>query len=162
MTPKRRANLERLLKPRHVAVIGGRDAETVAAECKRIGFTGPFWPVNPKRSHIGGHPCFTSIDALPEAPDAVFLAVPKEAAIEALQKLSGMGAGGVVCYTAGFGETGSEGADDEARLVAAAGDLALVGPNCYGVIRRCSGSRISSMRWRSGRRCAPSGCTSRG
>ena len=134
MTPKRRANLERLLKPRHVAVIGGRDAETVAAECKRIGFSGPFWPVNPKRSHIGGHPCFASIDALPEAPDAVFLAVPKEAAIEALRKLSAMGAGGVVCYTAGFGETGSEGADDEARLVAAAGDLALVGPNCYGVI----------------------------
>ena len=134
MTPKRRANLERLLKPRHVAVIGGRDAETVAAECKRIGFSGPFWPVNPKRSHIGGHPCFASIDALPEAPDAVFLAVPKEAAIEALHKLNAMGAGGVVCYTAGFGETGSEGADDEARLVAAAGDLALIGPNCYGVI----------------------------
>lgn len=134
MTPKRRANLERLLKPRHVAVIGGRDAETVAAECKRIGFSGPFWPVNPKRSHIGGHPCFASIDALPEAPDAVFLAVPKEAAIEALYKLNAMGAGGVVCYTAGFGETGSEGADDEARLVAAAGDLALIGPNCYGII----------------------------
>ena len=134
MTPTRRANLERLLKPRHVAVIGGRDAETVATECKRIGFSGPFWPVNPKRSHIGGHACFASIDALPEAPDAVFLAVPKEAAIEALQKLNAMGAGGVVCYTAGFGETGSEGADDEARLVAAAGDLALVGPNCYGVI----------------------------
>ena len=134
MTPKRRANLERLLKPRHVAVIGGRDAETVAAECKRIGFSGPFWPVNPKRSHIGGHPCFASIDALPEAPDAVFLAIPKEAAIEALHRLNAMGAGGVVCYTAGFGETGSEGADDEARLVAAAGDLALVGPNCYGVI----------------------------
>ncbi|MEY3080928.1 MAG: hypothetical protein RJA94_913, partial [Pseudomonadota bacterium] len=134
MTPKRRANLERLLKPRHVAVIGGRDAETVAAECKRIGFSGPFWPVNPKRSHIGGHPCFASIDALPEAPDAVFLAVPKEAAIEALYKLNAMGAGGVVCYTAGFGETGSEGADDEARLVAAAGDLAVIGPNCYGVI----------------------------
>ena len=134
MTPTRRANLERLLKPRHVAVIGGRDAETVAAECKRIGFSGPFWPVNPKRSHIGGHACFASIDALPEAPDAVFLAVPKEAAIAALQKLNAMGAGGVVCYTAGFGETGSEGADDEARLVAAAGDLALVGPNCYGVI----------------------------
>jgi acyl-CoA synthetase (NDP forming) len=134
MNSKRRANLDRLLKPRHVAVIGGRDAETVAAECKRIGFTGPFWPVNPKRSHIGGHPCFASLDDLPEAPDAVFLAVPKDAAIEALQKLSAMGAGGVVCYTAGFGETGPEGAEAEARLVAAAGDLALVGPNCYGVI----------------------------
>ncbi len=134
MTPKARANLDRLLKPRHVAVIGGRDAETVAAECKRIGFTGAFWPVNPKRSHIGSHPCFASIEQLPEAPDAVFLAVPKEAAIEALQKLNAMGAGGVVCYTAGFGETGSEGAEAEAWLDRAAGNLALVGPNCYGVI----------------------------
>lgn len=134
MTPKRRANLDRLLKPRHVAVIGGRDAETVAAECKRIGFTGPFWPVNPKRSHIGGHACFASLEDLPEVPDAVFLAVPKDAAIESLEKLSAMGAGGVVCYTAGFGETGTEGAEAEARLVRAAGDLALVGPNCYGVI----------------------------
>ncbi len=134
MTPGRRANLERLLKPRHVAVIGGRDAEVVATECKRIGFSGPFWPVNPKRSHIGGHPCFASLDDLPEAPDAVFLAVPREAAIETLGKLSAMGAGGVVCYTAGFGETGADGAAAEARLIAAAGDLALVGPNCYGVI----------------------------
>lgn len=134
MSPKRRANLERLLKPRHVAVIGGRDAEVVAAECKRIGFSGPFWPVNPKRTQIGGHACFASLDDLPEAPDAVFLAVPKEAAIETLERLSAMGAGGVVCYTAGFGETGADGADAEARLVRAAGDLALVGPNCYGVI----------------------------
>ena len=134
MTPRRRANLERLLKPRHVAVIGGRDAETVATECKRIGFTGPFWPVNPKRSHIGGHACFATLDDLPEAPDAVFLAVPKEAAIESLAKLSAMGAGGVVCYTAGFGETGAEGTDAELRLIQAAGDLALVGPNCYGII----------------------------
>lgn len=134
MTPRRRANLDRLLKPRHVAVIGGRDVETVATECKRIGFSGPFWPVNPKRSHIGGHPCFASLDDLPEAPDAVFLAVPKEPAIEALQKLSTIGAGGVVCYTAGFGETGKAGAEAEARLVRAAGDLALIGPNCYGLI----------------------------
>ena len=134
MTHERRANLERLLRPRHVAVIGGRDAETVAAECARIGFTGPFWPVNPKRSTIGGHACFTSVDDLPEAPDAAFLAVPKDAAIETLAKLDAMGAGGVVCYTAGFGETGDEGASDEARLIAAAGNLALVGPNCYGLI----------------------------
>jgi len=45
-----------------------------------------------------------------------------------------MGAGGVVCYTAGFGETGEAGALAEQRLVAAAGDLALIGPNCYGLI----------------------------
>ena len=134
MTPKRRTNLERLLRPRHVAVIGGRDAEVVARECARIGFSGPFWPVNPRRDAIGGHACLASVDDLPEAPDAVFLAVPKEAAIETLTKLDAMGAGGVVCYTAGFGETGADGARDEARLIVAAGDLALVGPNCYGLI----------------------------
>ena len=49
MTPKRRANFQRLLKPRHIAVIGGRDAEVVAGECARIGYDGPFWPVNPRR-----------------------------------------------------------------------------------------------------------------
>jgi acyl-CoA synthetase (NDP forming) len=134
MTPERRANLLRLLKPRHVAVVGGRDAETVAGECARIGFSGPFWPVNPKRREIGGHRCVASIDDLPEAPDAVFLAIPREAAIESVAKLDAMGAGGAICYTAGFGETGSEGAAAERRLVEAAGDLALVGPNCYGLI----------------------------
>ena len=134
MTPKRRANLERLLKPRHVAVIGGRDAEVVATECARIGFSRPFWPVNPKRSEIGGHRCFRSVEDLPEPPDAVFLAVPRAPAIATLEKLAAMGAGGVVCYTAGFGETGEDGAEAEAQLVAAAGDLALIGPNCYGLI----------------------------
>ena len=41
MTPARRKNLERLLRPRHVALIGGRDSEVVAGECKRIGYDGP-------------------------------------------------------------------------------------------------------------------------
>ena len=49
MTPALRDNLWRLLKPRHIAIIGGRDAVTVAGECARIGFKGPVWPVNPKR-----------------------------------------------------------------------------------------------------------------
>jgi len=134
MTPARRQNLLRLLKPRHVALIGGRDAVTVAGELARIGYPGPIWPVNPSRTEIGGHPCFARIEDLPEPPDATFLAIPREAAIEAVATLSRIGAGGAVCYTAGFGETGPEGADAEARLIAAAGDLAIVGPNCYGVL----------------------------
>ncbi len=134
MNDVRRGNLLRLLKPRHVAVIGGGDAVTVAGECRRIGYDGPFWPVNPKRTEIGGFPCYPTVDDLPEAPDAVFIAVPREAAIESLAKLSAMGAGGAVCYTAGFGEIGDEGRKVEGRLVEAAGDMALIGPNCYGMI----------------------------
>lgn len=134
MNETRRANLLRLLKPRHVAVLGGSDAVTVAGECRRIGYNGPFWPVNPKRQEIGGFTCYASLDDLPEAPDAVFLAIHREAAVEALAKLSAMGAGGAVCYTAGFGEIGAEGQQMEDRLIEAAGDMALVGPNCYGLI----------------------------
>jgi acetate---CoA ligase (ADP-forming) len=117
-----------------VAVIGGRDAEIVAGECARIGFSGAFWPVNPKRDLIGTHRCFRSVEDLPAAPDAVFLAIPRDPAIETVAKLAAMGAGGAICYTAGFAETGEAGAAAERRLAAAAGNMALVGPNCYGLI----------------------------
>jgi len=134
MSARRQENLRRLLRPRHIAVLGGRDAEVVAGECRRIGYEGPFWPVNPKRETIGGFPCFRRIEDLPEAPDAVFIAVPREQAIESLETLSRMGAGGAVCYTAGFGEIGGDGAELEDALIKAAGEMALVGPNCYGLI----------------------------
>ena len=134
MNPARRLNLERLLKPRHVAVIGGREAATVAGECARIGYRGLVWPVNPRRESIGGHRCFRNVEDLPEPPDAAFVAVPREAAVDTVARLAAMGAGGAVCHTAGFAETGEEGARLEEALVEAAGDLALIGPNCYGVI----------------------------
>ena len=71
--------------------------------------------------------------------------------------LNQMGAGGVICYTAGFGEMGEDGAKDEARLIEATGDMALIGPNCYGMINyvgRCGSLafcpwRILPRLWRS-------------
>jgi acyl-CoA synthetase (NDP forming) len=134
MTPRQLANLRRLLQPRHVAVIGGETAAVVIAQCRRIGFAGPIWPVNPKRRAIGDLPCFARVTDLPQAPDAVYLAIPREPAIDTLSELAAMGAGGVVCYAAGFSEIGNDGALAEHRLCAAAGDLALLGPNCYGII----------------------------
>ena len=134
MNPARRRNLERLLNPRHVAVIGGREAEVVAGECARIGYRGPVWPVNPRRETIGGRRCFRAVEDLPQPPDAAFVAVPREAAVDTVARLAATGAGGAVCHTAGFAETGAEGAGLEAALVEAAGNLALIGPNCYGIV----------------------------
>ncbi len=122
------------MSPRSVAVIGGRDAEVVIGECHRIGFDGAIWPVNPKRQAIAGIDCFESVHALPEPPDAAFVAVPRDAAVETVRALKDMGAGGVVCYTAGFAEIDEAGRQAEEALIEAAGDMALVGPNCYGVI----------------------------
>ena len=132
MTPERRANLQRLLRPRHIAFVGGRDATIAINEARRRGFAGQMWAVNPKRTELAGLPCVASINDLPEAPDAVYLAIPAGGVVAALQTLAQMGAGGVVCFSAGFKETGD--ALAEQALIDATGDMALIGPNCYGVI----------------------------
>jgi acyl-CoA synthetase (NDP forming) len=134
-----RHNLKRLLSPRHIAFIGGRDADFSARQCAAL-FDGPVWGVNPGRDSLGGLPCYRSIEDLPEAPDAVFLATPRAAATETVEGLSRMGAGGVACFTAGFGELGDDGLQAEAELIVAAGEMALVGPNCYGVINYTNGA----------------------
>jgi acetate---CoA ligase (ADP-forming) len=132
MTPQRRANLQRLLKPRHIAFIGGRYAEIAIVEARRRGFAGQMWAVNPKRRELLGVPCVGSIAELPEPPDAVYLAIPADGVVGAIHDLAQMGAGGVVCFSAGFKEAGN--ADSEQALIDATGDMALIGPNCYGVI----------------------------
>jgi acyl-CoA synthetase (NDP forming) len=139
MTSPPRHTLERLLAPRHAAFIGGNDAAIAAEHCRAMGFDGPVWGVNPRRQTMAGHPCFARVEDLPDAPDAVFLAVPRDATIEIVDALRRKGAGGVVCYTAGYGELGDEGAALERSLVAAAGDMPLVGPNCYGLLNYVRG-----------------------
>ena len=129
----RTRNLRRLLAPRHIAFIGGADADYSARQCARR-FNGKIWGVNPNREHMGGQPCYASVHDLPEAPDAVFLAIPRSRAVPVIRALKDRGAAGVVCFTAGYGETGDEGKKAELELVDAAGDMALVGPNCYGLI----------------------------
>jgi len=132
MTPALKENFERLLRPRHIAFIGGADAEVAIGEAKRRGYTGSIWPVNPKRDAMAGISCFASLDDLPEAPDAAYLAIPAEQATETMAQLAAMGTSGVACYSAGFKEAGNDSL--EARLVKAAGDVAVIGPNCYGLI----------------------------
>ena len=132
MTPQRRANFQRLLKPRSIAFIGGRDATIAVREARRRGFAGQMWAVNPKRSDLEGVPCVPSIADLPETPDAVYLAIPASGVVATLRELAAMDVGGVVCFSAGFKETGD--ADAETALIEATGDMALIGPNCYGMI----------------------------
>jgi acyl-CoA synthetase (NDP forming) len=134
-------NLGRLLSPKHIAFIGGSDADFSARQCAAQ-FDGPVWGVNPNRKTLGGVPCYASVDALPEPPDAVFLATPRAAATDTVRQLSRIGAGGVACFTAGYGELGAIGQRAEAELIEAAGDMALVGPNCYGLVNFTNGALL--------------------
>ncbi len=134
MTPAKRRNFERLLNPRHIAFVGGRDAAVAIGEARRAGFAGQTWVVNPNRETLAGVNCVATLDDLPEAPDAVFLAIPAPAVPKAVATLAKMEAGGIVCYSAGFAEAHDEGRVLEDALKAALGDMVLIGPNCYGLI----------------------------
>ena len=126
----RSENLKRLLKPRHIAFFGGAALGDPIRSCESAGFEGEIWVVNPGRDEVAGRRCYRSVAELPEAPDASFIAVNREQTIAVVRELAARGAGGAVAYAAGFAEIGDEGAALQAELVAAAGDLALIGPNC--------------------------------
>jgi len=138
--------LERLLRPRSIAVVGGGTwCANVVRECRRIGFTGPVWPVHPERSEIGGEPAFAGIDLLPEAPDATFIGVNRDATIAAVRALSARGAGGAVCFASGFREAQTEiadGAEKQTALLEAAGAMTILGPNCYGMLNYLDGAAL--------------------
>jgi acyl-CoA synthetase (NDP forming) len=136
------SSLQRLLRPKSIAVIGGREAEIVAEQCDRLGFAGTIWPVNRKRDSIAGRDCFARLEDLPDSPDVAFIAIPAEPTIEAVEILAGMGAGGTVCFASGFREVGGAGIERQQRLAIAAGAMPVMGPNCHGFIDYIDGAAL--------------------
>ncbi len=130
-----RLALQRLLAPRSVALFGGEWADAVAAASRKIGYQGEVWRVHPTRPSSATQHYFRSVDELPGAPDAAFLAAPSREVPAIAAGLSARGAGGFVCFAAGFSETGTdEGRRLTEELLASAPELPFFGPNCYGFI----------------------------
>ena len=132
--------LERMFRPKSVAVLGGRWAENVVGECVKSGFDGEVWPVHPKRRDMSGVPCIASLEELPGAPDAAFLGINRHTSVEVVARLAEMGCGGVVCFASGFAETGD--VELQQSLVDAAGEMPVLGPNCYGFLNYLDGAML--------------------
>ena len=132
------SGLDRLFRPKSVAVIGGGFwARSIIEQCRKIGFQGAIYPIHPKSNEIDGLQVYRTLGDLPEPPDAAFICVNRNATIQVVRDLAHMGAGGAVCFASGFLESQAEtqdGATLQAELVAAAGDMPIVGPNCYGFV----------------------------
>ncbi|MBV8784428.1 MAG: acetate--CoA ligase family protein, partial [Gammaproteobacteria bacterium] len=127
--------LQRLLAPRRIALIGGAWADAVEAASRVVGYQGELWRVHPRRAAEGRAGYFPSVDALPAAPDAAFIAAPNTEVPAIAAALVRRGAGGFVCFAAGFSETGNaQGATLTGQLLAAAPQMPFFGPNCYGFI----------------------------
>jgi acyl-CoA synthetase (NDP forming) len=137
-------SLERLFRPRTIAVFGGKEAARVVEQCDRMGFAGEIWPVHPARDEVHGRRCFRSFADLPGAPDAAFVGVNRTLTVDIVRGLAERGAGGAVCYASGFREADptGQGAALEDALVQAAGDMPILGPNCYGLINYLDGALL--------------------
>jgi acyl-CoA synthetase (NDP forming) len=135
--------LTRLFNPRSIAVIGGGAwGSEVIRQCQKIGFTGGIWVVHPTKDDVAGLVPFHKIADLPAAPDAVFIGVNRYATVDAVQALAVIGAGGAICFASGFSEAVHEVADGhdlQQALLEAAGDMPVIGPNCYGFINYLDG-----------------------
>ncbi len=132
--------LERLLRPKTIAVLGSGWAVNVIEQCQKMGFAGPVWPVHPTKAEVGGLKAYACLQDLPAAPDAVFIGVNRHATVEVVAELAAMGAGGAICFASGWTEAGEP--ELQAKLIEAAGDMPILGPNCYGVINYLDGALL--------------------
>ena len=134
------SRLDRLLRPRHIAVLGSGWALNVIEQSAKMGFEGPVWPVHPTKTEIGGLKAYRSLADLPEAPDATFIGVNRHATVDVVQDLRRIGGGGAICFASGWQESGET--ELQQKLIDAAGDMPILGPNCYGVINYLDGALL--------------------
>ena len=136
----------RLLRPRSIAVVGGGAFGTAVVEQSlKMGFAGEVWPVHPVKATVAGVRAYASVADLPGAPDAAFISVNRHLTVEVMRQLRERGAGGAICFAAGFKETEADDADGarlQHALVEAAGDVPMIGPNCYGLINYADGALL--------------------
>jgi acyl-CoA synthetase (NDP forming) len=106
-------------------------------------YKGKIFLINLRSESIAGERCYPSIAALPETPDCVVIAVPRDAVIPSVRECAERGVGGVVVFASNFAEAGdSVGIHLQAELVSIAGArrLPIVGPNTIGVANLLSGA----------------------
>ena len=132
------SRLRRLFSPKSVAIIGGGVwCRSVIDQLFKIDYKGKIFPVHPSKKEILGLKYFKDLEAVPANIDASFVGVNRNTTIEVVKKLNELNAGGAVCFASGFleAENDKQGSGElQKSLIEAAGDMPILGPNCYGFI----------------------------
>ncbi len=134
-------DLKYLLYPESVAVAGAsvspeKVGHRVLSNLVRMGFKGKIYPVNAREKEVLGLECYSAIGGIPGQVDLVMITVPTAGVKQVVADCINKGVKAAVIITSGFSELGQEGARLEKQIaeLARANGLALVGPNCVGVI----------------------------
>ncbi len=134
-------NLDKIMKPKAIAVVGASTKEkTIGSEIMQrlrdYKFTGNIYPVNPKGGIIEGFQAYTSVAEIPGEVDLAIIVVNSKFVLDTIDQCHAKGIKGLCIITAGFKETGAEGAEAEKQLLAKVREYGMrcVGPNCLGVL----------------------------
>ena len=134
-------NLDKIMKPKSIAVVGASTKEhTIGSDImKRLQeykFNGNIYPVNPKGGVIEGLQAYTSVLEIPGEVDLAIIVVNAKFVLSTIDQCHEKGIKGLCIITAGFKETGAEGAEAEKQLLAKVREYGMrcVGPNCLGVV----------------------------
>lgn len=142
---------EVVFSPKSIAIIGasrkvGSVGHSILSNILHGGFTRVVYPVNPEAQSILGVKAYASIKEVPDQVDLAVIIVRAAIVPKVIQDCAKKGVKGLVIVSAGFKETGPEGAALEAevkKLVQKYG-MALIGPNCLGVINTDPGINLNA------------------
>ncbi|HET6547361.1 MAG TPA: GNAT family N-acetyltransferase, partial [Solirubrobacter sp.] len=145
------AAVERVLRPRSVAVVGAsrRPGSFGGAAFRHVlanGFRGELYPVNPNADFVGSRRASASVAAAPGPVDLAIVAVPAETVPDVARDCAAAGVPALVVITAGFSDAGPAGAARLADLleVCRASGMRLVGPNCMGIVNTHADVRLTA------------------
>ncbi len=138
--------LESIFAPKNVAVIGATEKEgsvgrTILWNLISSPFGGTVFPVNPKRPSLLGIKAYPTIKDVPDAVDLAVIVTPPSTIPGIINECVQAGVKGAIVISAGFKETGPEGAELERQVLenARKGKMRIIGPNCLGVMNPISG-----------------------
>jgi acetyl coenzyme A synthetase (ADP forming)-like protein len=132
-------NLDYLFNPKSIAVIGASSKPGTIGraimENLITRYSGKIFPVNLKYDEVMGIKCFKSITNITDEVDLAVIAIPAKAVPRTLEECGKKKVKAVIVISAGFKETGPEGAklEEEAVNIAKKYGLRILGPNCLGV-----------------------------
>jgi len=132
--------LEGMFNPDSIAVIGasrdvGSVGHSILMNLKKT-YRGRIYPVNPKADVIEGLKCYKSVKEIPDKVDLAVIVVPNKIVPQVLEECGQKKVKYVIVISAGFRETGTEGARLERECLGIVKEygMRLLGPNCLGII----------------------------
>ncbi|MGZ5836793.1 MAG: CoA-binding protein, partial [Xanthobacteraceae bacterium] len=146
-TPTGAAAVERLMRPRSVAIVGisskpGSAGHTALGNLTLNKYTGDIYLVGRSGGEIDGRKVYPTVDDLPEGIDLAVFTMPAAGVRDALEACVRRKVRAVVVFASGFAEFGNREAQETLAKIARDGGIAMLGPNCLGYTNFVDGLQI--------------------